>query len=243
MILEMNLILQDFYFTIAFIILAVVLLISYILYLILRNPFEYPYFAFTFDVTSKRNIRHEDYIDNFLRSPKNYQTLQEHQNYILQWKSQTENKIKTGALKNYRMKQYEKTLDDQHAFIFLFVRKRTRYQQQNYIKYSYKVAVNDSEMTVNWFYLSDRYEKLKSIGFESTINEYNSKNQRKLMTPQLRKDIMERDNYTCQICGKYMPDEVGLHIDHISPIAKGGKTIPSNLRVLCSKCNGKKGAK
>ena len=122
MILEMNLILQDFYFTIAFIILAVVLLISYILYLILRNPFEYPYFTFTFDVTSKRNIRHEDYIDNFLRSPKNYQTLQEHQNYILQWKSQTENKIKTGALKNYRMKQYEKTLDDQHAFIFLFVR-------------------------------------------------------------------------------------------------------------------------
>lgn len=54
---------------------------------------------------------------------------------------------------------------------------------------------------------------------------------------------MERDSYTCQICGKYMPGEVGLHIDHIFPIAKGGKSIPSNLRVLCSKCNGKKGAK
>ena len=50
-----------------------------------------------------------------------------------------------------------------------------------------------------------------------------------------------RDNYTCQICGKHMPDEVGLHIDHIISIKNGGKSTPSNLRVLCSKCNGKKG--
>ena len=50
----------------------------------------------------------------------------------------------------------------------------------------------------------------------------------------------ERDNYTCQICGKYMPDGVGLQIDHIIPVAKGGKTVPSNLQVLCSKCNGAK---
>lgn len=63
------------------------------------------------------------------------------------------------------------------------------------------------------------------------------------MTKELRKQIMERDNYTCQICGKYMPDEVGLQIDHIIPVAKGGKTILSNLRVLCDKCNRKKGAK
>ena len=45
------------------------------------------------------------------------------------------------------------------------------------------------------------------------------------------------------LCGKYMPDEVGLHIDHIIPVAKGGKTVPSNLQVLCSKCNGNKGTK
>ena len=60
------------------------------------------------------------------------------------------------------------------------------------------------------------------------------------MTQALREEIAVRDNYTCQICGKYMPDGVGLHIDHIVPISKGGKSIPSNLQVLCSKCNGKK---
>ena len=81
---------------------------------------------------------------------------------------------------------------------------------------------------------------LRDIGFQCTLNEYHSKNQRKLMTKELRKRIMIRDNYTCQMCGKYMPDEVGLHIDHIVPVSKGGKTIESNLQVLCSKCNVRK---
>lgn len=58
-----------------------------------------------------------------------------------------------------------------------------------------------------------------------------------------RRRVMQRDDYTCQICGKRMPDGVGLHVDHIVPIAKGGKTVESNLQVLCSKCNGRKGAK
>ena len=52
----------------------------------------------------------------------------------------------------------------------------------------------------------------------------------------------ERDNYTCQKCGKYMPDEVGLHIDHIIPVKLGGKSVESNLQVLCDKCNLKKGS-
>lgn len=88
--------------------------------------------------------------------------------------------------------------------------------------------------------LQEIYDELKSIGFETTLKKYHSKNQRKLMTPALRRKIIERDNYTCQICGKYMPDEVGLHVDHIVPVAKGGKSVESNLQVLCSKCNGRK---
>ena len=54
---------------------------------------------------------------------------------------------------------------------------------------------------------------------------------------------MMRDNFTCRNCGKYMPDEVGLHIDHIVAIKNGGKTVESNLQVLCDKCNLSKGSR
>lgn len=94
---------------------------------------------------------------------------------------------------------------------------------------------------MSWQWLTNRYNRLARIGFETTLKNYHSKSQRKLMTKELRRRIMERDHYTCQICGKHVLDEVGLQIDHIIPIAKGGKTVPSNLRVLCSKCNGRKG--
>lgn len=222
---------------------ALVAVLIFLIYQILKNPFNYPYFIFSFDVTGKRKIEIEDYIDNFLRNEQNWRLIQAHQYKIQEWKRQTDNYLKTCVMKKYRSRQYHKILDDEHAYRFKTIRKQTRYRQQNYVKTSYKVYVDDSEWTVNWQWLINRYAQLERIGFEATLREYNSKSQRKLMTPTLRKTIMQRDNYTCQLCGKYMPDEVGLHIDHIIPIARDGKSIPSNLRVLCSKCNGSKGSK
>lgn len=215
----------------------------YLIYRILRNPFNYPYFIYEFDVTGKRNVKIQDYVDNFLRNEQNWRSIQSHQHEIQKWKKHAENYIQTCRLRKYRTQQYQRILDDNNAYRFVIIRKQTRYRQQNYVKTSYKVSVTDSEWMTNWQWLNNRYKRLEKIGFEATLRDYNSKSQRKLMTPSLRKTIMERDHYTCQNCGKYMPDEVGLHIDHIVPIAKGGKSIPSNLRVLCSKCNGSKGAR
>ncbi len=61
--------------------------------------------------------------------------------------------------------------------------------------------------------------------------------ERSLMTPTMRYEILKRDNFRCQICGSTAQDGVKLHIDHIIPVSKGGKTIPENLRVLCDRCN------
>ena len=113
-------------------------------------------------------------------------------------------------------------------------------RQRNYQRTPYKVSVPDRKLDVDLAWLRERRDALSAIGFETTLRKYHAKNQRRLMTPALRQQIAERDNYTCQICGKYMPDGVGLHIDHIVPVSKGGKTVPSNLQVLCSKCNGSK---
>jgi hypothetical protein len=53
---------------------------------------------------------------------------------------------------------------------------------------------------------------------------------------QLRYEILERDNFICQICGKYPPD-IHLEVDHIIPVAEGGTDNPSNLRASCFECN------
>ena len=47
--------------------------------------------------------------------------------------------------------------------------------------------------------------------------------------------------YACQKCGKAFKTRRGLHLDHIVPMAKGGKTKVENLQVLCASCNRRKG--
>ena len=81
---------------------------------------------------------------------------------------------------------------------------------------------------------------IRYLEFSYMFNQLHARKQRSLMTKELRQQILVRDNYTYQICGKHMSDEVGLQIDRIIPVSKGGKTVPSNLQVLCSKCNVKK---
>ena len=57
------------------------------------------------------------------------------------------------------------------------------------------------------------------------------------MSASLRYDVMKRDNFRCTICGRSADDGVTLHVDHIKPVSKGGKTEMSNLRTLCDYCN------
>lgn len=57
------------------------------------------------------------------------------------------------------------------------------------------------------------------------------------VTNKLRFRIYERDGERCVHCGSTR----NLEIDHIIPVSKGGKSIPSNLQTLCHKCNLEKG--
>ncbi|MEM9399071.1 MAG: HNH endonuclease [Verrucomicrobiota bacterium] len=57
-----------------------------------------------------------------------------------------------------------------------------------------------------------------------------------------RNNVFERDNYTCQYCGKKM-DKKHLNIDHVIPRDKNGKTTWENVVTSCIPCNTRKGNK
>ena len=53
-----------------------------------------------------------------------------------------------------------------------------------------------------------------------------------------RKNILLRDNFQCQYCGK---TDMPLTIDHIVPRSRGGEYSWENLITACPRCNSKKG--
>jgi 5-methylcytosine-specific restriction endonuclease McrA len=58
---------------------------------------------------------------------------------------------------------------------------------------------------------------------------------------RLRFAVLERDDFTCQYCGR-RPPEVRLEVDHLEPRARGGKDGLWNLVTACWDCNRGKGA-
>ena len=67
-----------------------------------------------------------------------------------------------------------------------------------------------------------------------------------------KKAVLERDNYTCQICGiskdflngfcEGLGDYLLLEVDHVQSVSQGGSGDDiDNLQCLCWRCNRKKG--
>ena len=55
----------------------------------------------------------------------------------------------------------------------------------------------------------------------------------------LRFRVLQRDQFRCKLCGRSPATELSckLHVDHIIPFSKGGRTTFENLQALCSDCN------
>lgn len=64
--------------------------------------------------------------------------------------------------------------------------------------------------------------------------------ERKPIPKKLRFEVLKRDKFTCQYCGRMAPDVI-LEIDHIKPVAEGGETDILNLITSCRDCNRGKG--
>lgn len=62
--------------------------------------------------------------------------------------------------------------------------------------------------------------------------------------PLSKRNILVRDNYQCQYCGKqFTYGSKSITLDHIVPRSKGGNTSWLNCVASCKKCNESKGSK
>jgi 5-methylcytosine-specific restriction endonuclease McrA len=55
-----------------------------------------------------------------------------------------------------------------------------------------------------------------------------------------RKEVLQRDDHTCQYCGKRGSD---LTLDHVMPRHRGGQHTWENVVAACRSCNHKKGGR
>lgn len=65
-----------------------------------------------------------------------------------------------------------------------------------------------------------------------------SSNKRKIKLG-IRYKVLKRDHFRCVLCGRSPATEQGceLHVDHVIPFSKGGKSTLDNLRSTCRECN------
>ena len=64
---------------------------------------------------------------------------------------------------------------------------------------------------------------------------------RKAISERVRYEILGRDGFMCQACGRGAKDGAKLTVDHVIPVDWGGTNDKSNLLTLCEECNrGKK---
>ena len=88
------------------------------------------------------------------------------------------------------------------------------------------------------------HQEGKLIKIRNGVYKYDPDQQRQRelqnFTAIQKKQILERDNFRCVICGKGKADGVEIHIDHIKPKDKGGKAEMENGQVLCGQHNYKK---
>jgi hypothetical protein len=67
---------------------------------------------------------------------------------------------------------------------------------------------------------------------------------RKPPSAKAKLEVLQRDNYSCVICGRSPVTVPGLtlEVDHVEPFSKGGADALANYQTLCRRCNRGKGS-
>ena len=198
-----------------------------------RQPFKYLCKYFNIETNEEALEEFESILNNFLAAEDGKTALKAKKQAIL---DQISDEIPS-IIKNKNKERLDKELGfEEYKFKEVYFPKFTfRYISEggnSGLSYDLVLNIEMLERFIN--YLADIIKFNKSV-----------KGQRKLMTPKLRSQILERDAFTCRICGNSTNNEPNLllEVDHIIPLAKGGITSEDNLQTLCWKCNRRKGSK
>ena len=106
------------------ILVGIIIALAIILLLIhsyLTSPFKYPHYEHDFDITGLKNPTFTQLIDAYLIE-HGIETFAEHHERVLAWKEQNLQRALSSTGKKQRRKQYERSLDDAHEFLFYMVR-------------------------------------------------------------------------------------------------------------------------
>lgn len=184
--------------------------------------------------------RFEGYLASTYKNRVNYVLYEEelkkinvHQGYLVDIKPKKENKL----LKREE-KLFNKATLKPHMYLNIKI----------FIKYvdmgkNLKARKDESfkEDQIRYYIKGLKDKKGKKYNNEKIWNSL-VKYERGKVSLHMRFYIYDRDGYRCKKCGRH-GRRADLEIDHIVPISRGGKSVPSNLQTLCKSCNYHKGTR
>lgn len=101
------------------------------------------------------------------------------------------------------------------------------------VKKSNKQKQKDNRSDVLSYIYKKQTKRAENKQIEITKEEIERrKKERKKLTNEYNKRILNRDNYLCYYC-----NDVAVTADHKTPISKGGFTTDENLVACCKFCN------
>ena len=184
---------------------------------------------------------------------ENCDELKAAKNYIAEHKEEIVAVLKKCALNLEISRKYERLLEKAPPLETENPDERYRWTEERLVmEYERKIKPTIPDFVFSFSYVSSQgrvhYEHTRTLDFYEMIAIYkqiqsdekhktSAQYERSQMTQTLRYDVMKRDHFRCVLCGRSADDGVKLHVDHIVPVAKGGKTVMSNLRTLCEDCN------
>jgi len=96
------------------------------------------------------------------------------------------------------------------------------------------IVLNSEKLAQEW--LSQEGEER-----EAQVPKRSGRGRSRTLSPALRFQVLRRDGFTCQYCGR-TPPEVKLQVDHVVPWSAGGTNQIENIKTACEVCNLGKGA-